>query len=451
MPQNGHKNKPAEQTAPSPAEKTDTAAPRKILCVSRVGCIGDLCRQLIAEGNQVKYYIDEKSERDVSDGFVEKVDDWEAHKNWADLIVFDDSDFGPVCEKLRKEGKAVVGGTTYTDKLEASRDFGQEEMKAAGMTILPHWNFDDFEEAVRFVKDSPGRYVVKPNGTAQNEKVLSFVGQEEDGLDVLAILQHYKKGWASKIKSFQIQKFATGVEVAIGGYFNGKEFVLPVCVNFEHKKMFPGDIGPATGEMGTSMFWAGDTVLYRETIAKMQDRLAEAGYVGYFDINCIATARAIYPLECTPRFGYPTLSIQMEGVTSPWGDFLHALAMRQPFNLKTKKGFQMGVVVAVPPFPFEDPKAFKKYSEDAVIIFKKPNMEGVYPADVKLVDGDWRLTGSTGYALVVTGSGPTMEDAAREAYGRVKNVIIPNMFYRTDIGQRWQRDGDLLRTWGYLT
>ena len=51
---------------------------------------------------------------------------------------------------------------------------------------------------------------------------------------------------------------------------------------------------------------------------------------------------------------------------------------------------------------------------------------------------------------MVTGSGPTMEDARKEAYNRVKNVIIPNMFYRTDIGERWQRDGDLLRTWGYL-
>jgi hypothetical protein len=24
------------------------------------------------------------------------------------------------------------------------------------------------------------------------------------------------------------------------------------------------------------------------------------------------------------------------------------------------------------------------------------------------------------------------------------------MFYRTDIGERWYREGDLLQTWGYL-
>jgi phosphoribosylamine--glycine ligase len=43
-----------------------------------------------------------------------------------------------------------------------------------------------------------------------------------------------------------------------------------------------------------------------------------------------------------------------------------------------------------------------------------------------------------------------MEEAHREAYARVKTIIIPNMFYRTDIGFRWRHEGDLLHTWGYL-
>ena len=64
-------------------------------------------------------------------------------------------------------------------------------------------------------------------------------------------------------------------------------------------------------------------------------------------------------------------------------------------------------------------------------------------------DGDWLLTGSSGYALVVTGCASTMIDARREAYNRVKNIMVPNMFYRTDIGERWARDGDLLQSWGF--
>jgi phosphoribosylamine--glycine ligase len=29
-------------------------------------------------------------------------------------------------------------------------------------------------------------------------------------------------------------------------------------------------------------------------------------------------------------------------------------------------------------------------------------------------------------------------------------VLIPNMYYRTDIGDRWVEDSDRLHTWGYL-
>lgn len=422
----------------------------KYLCVSRLGCVGDLCVRLQDEGHKVRYYIDDDDEREISDGFVEKVTKWEDSKDWADVIVFDDSDFGPIAESLRKEGKAVIGGSVYTDRLEMDREFGQQEMKAAGLLSLPSWNFDTFDDAIKFVKQNPDRYVVKPNGQASNEKVLSFIGMEEDGLDIQTILEHYKRGWSNKIKSFQLQKYAPGVEVAVGGYFNGTEFVSPCCVNFEHKRLFNNEIGPTTGEMGTSMFWNDGGKLYEETLLKMKERLAQAGYIGYFDINCIANGRGIYPLECTSRFGMPTLSIQMEGMTNSIGDFLHSLANREMPNLKVKKGFQIGVVIAVPPFPFEDLKTFRKYSEDTIVIFKKPMKEGFWPGDVKQVDGDWRLTGSSGYVMVVTGTGSTMEDARKEVYNRIKNIVVPNMFYRTDIGERWNRDGDLLRTWGYV-
>jgi phosphoribosylamine---glycine ligase len=421
----------------------------KFLFVSKWALIHDVAWQVLREGHEVKYWIGSKADRDVADGMIPKVERWEEHKDWADVIVFDDSGFGETCERLRREGRKVVGGTRYSDRLEDDRDFAAGEMAACGLTTLPSWDFEGFDAAIEFIRQKPDRYVVKPNGKAQNEKVLSYVGLEEDGRDVITVLEHYRKGWGSRIKSFQLQKFATGVEIAVGAFYNGRDFVLPALVNFEHKRMFNDDIGPSTGEMGTMAFWSGTNELFRQTLAKMKERIA--GYVGYFDINCIATARGIFPLEITPRFGYPTINLQVEGVLSRWGEFLAALARGEDFALRAKRGFQIAVVVAVPPFPFVDAEAFERYSADAAVIFKKPMTEGLHPCDVKIVDGEWLLCGTSGYALVVTGSGSTVDDARREAYNRVKNVLIPNMFYRTDIGERWHRDGDLLQTWGYLT
>ena len=136
------------------------------------------------------------------------------------------------------------------------------------------------------------------------------------------MLEDYKRAWSNQIPSFQLQQRILGVEVATGAFFNGREFVYPICVNFEHKKLFPGDIGPSTGEMGTAMFWSEPNKIFNQTLRKMEPALAREGYVGYIDVNCIVNANGVYPLEFTARFGYPTISIQQEGLLTPMGELL---------------------------------------------------------------------------------------------------------------------------------
>ena len=772
----------------------------KFLFVTDESLSSDLAWQLKKEGHEVKMYCHGQGEKDVGLGFFEKVDEWEPLKDWADTIIFDDIGFGPKAEQLRGEGKLVFGGSTYTDKLELDREYGQSELNLAGVDTLPSWNFTSFDAAIDLVKNNPDRYVLKPSGKAQNEKELLFIGQEADGKDVVQVLEHYKANWSKKIKEFLIQKYAEGVEIAVGAFFNGKDFVLPICVNFEHKRLFPNELGPSTGEMGcydeqtevltnngwklfrdlaaedeictlnpsthvieyqkpsakvsfdhhkklvsirnrtldimvtpdhnmyvesqqdarlrrnsfkfvrakdleaqslikrtgtwigveraaftlpsvavghhesrqvviqetgtleipmdtwlaffgiwladgyssdstgsfrtgiaqeqgekaakiadllekvpfrfieydgefachdkqlgtylsqfgkapdkfvpdfikqltprqigiflewftladgtkmrhdfrifytsskrladdiqelllkvgklgivrsrqrperrwtvdhhadasriryeiiervrkadswidrrdlevvdytgtvycatvknhimyvrrngkpywcgnTSMYWTKANPVFERTLLRMKEKLAASKYVGYIDINCIANGRGVWPLEWTSRLGYPTISIQMEGVTSEWGTFLYELAQGKDTQLKAKKGYQVGVVVTIPPWPFQDDKAFKKYSEGATILFRRQSLNGIHIGEVKLEEGDWHIAGNSGYALVVTGSGATMADAIEVAYQNVRNVMIPNMFYRNDIGHRWTHDSDMLLSWGYI-
>ena len=426
----------------------DKDAKKKFLFVSWESLSGDLAWQIKKEGHEVKIYIKETT--DVYDGFLDKVDDWKANVDWADVVVFDDVGFGDQADKLRKQGKAVVGGSVYTDRLEEEREFGQSEMKRLGMLTLSSWDFDNYDVALKFIQENPGRYVYKPSGFVPSDwKGLLFMGKEEDGKDLYEILAHNKITLSKKIKQFQLQKFASGVEVGASRFFNGQDFVGPITIGFEHKRLFPGELGPLTGEMGTSIFWCESNYIFRATLEKMKDDLQKSGYVGYIDINCIVNGRGIYPLEFTCRFGYPFISIQGEGVLSPWGEFLHAIANHQPYDLKVKRGFQIGVVIATPPFPYDDKSEVEIY-HDSSILFKKPNIEGVHLGDVKFADGDWRVAGNSGYDLVVTGSGSTMEEARKQAYSRIDNIMLQNMFYRTDIGATWAEDSDKLQTWGYL-
>jgi phosphoribosylamine--glycine ligase len=423
---------------------------KKFLFVSWESLSGDLALQIKKEGHEVKVYIKAECDQDVYDGFLEKIDDWKKYIDWADVIVFDDVGFGEEADKLRSAGKLVVGGSAYTDKLEEDREFGQSEMKRVGMLILPHWDFTNYDEALKFIEENPGRYVYKPSGFIASEaKGILFLGKDEDGKDIHEILKSNKTVLEKRVKQFQLQKFAQGVEVAVGTFFNGNDFIYPINVNFEHKKLFPGDIGPFTGEMGTLMYWSGANTIFKTTLEKMREDIKKSGYVGYIDINCIANGRGIYPLEFTCRFGYPHISIAMEGVVSEWGEFLHSIAKGENYDLKTKKGFQLGICCAIPPFPFYD-KAEMEIYKDLSIIFKKPSLDGVHLGDVKLIDGNWRIAGESGYALVVTGSGTTVDDARKQAYGRVDNILLQNMFYRTDIGLGWYEDSDRLQTWGYL-
>lgn len=432
------------------SKKNSNDSPKKFLFVSFESLSGDLAWQLKKEGHEVRVFIEKESDRDVYSGFLEKVDEWKKQVDWADIIVFDDIGFGNIAEQLRASGKTVIGGSKYTDKLEEDREFGQNEMQKVGMSVLAHWDFADFDSAISFIKSNPERYVFKPSGnTPSDQKGILFLGQDEDGKDLIEILEQNKKAWARKIKRFQLQKMAEGVEVAVGAFFNGEDFVYPINVNFEHKKLFPGDLGPYTGEMGTLMYWSPENEIFRNTLLKIKPELVKSGYIGYIDTNCIANARGIYPLEFTSRFGYPTISIQIEGVASEWGSFLYRLAKKEKPELKIKKGFQIGVVIVVPPFPFEDRQEAAIY-QDLSILFRRQNFDGIHLGDVKIVNDTWVVAGDSGYVLVITGSGITVEDARKQVYSRVNNIILQNMYYRTDIGTRWLGDSDRLQMWGYL-
>jgi len=424
---------------------------KNFLFVTIDSLIGDIAWQIAKEGHDVKYYTETPEERVVADGFVPKTDDWKKEVDWADVIVFDDVlGQGKKAKKLRDKGYNVIGGTPYSDKLEDDRAFGQEELKRAGIPILPYKEFTSFDDAIIFVQENPGRYVIKPSGEAQNLKRLLFIGEEDDGKDVLHVLDAYKKAWSKRIKVFQLQRRVDGVEIAVGAFFNGRQFIYPININFEHKKLFPGNLGPSTGEMGTSMFWSGPNRLFNLTLKRLETVLRDDGYIGYIDINCIVNCNGIFPLEFTSRFGYPTISIQQEGMLTPISKFFYELAQGNNMRLKVKSGFQVGVRIVVPPFPFNDQKTFDVSSKDSVIYFRKENYEGVHIEDVRLVNGEWLITGTSGVVLIVCGTGQTMRQAQAQAYNRINNIIIPYMYYRTDIGDRWADDSDKLHNWGYL-
>ena len=185
-------------------------------------------------------------------------------------------------------------------------------------TYLPGWVFQSAkltnsptaESAINFLDSRPGRYVLKFNGPLE-----SFVGRLDDGADIRAFLVGLPDG----VPSFVLMDYVEGVEMGVGAYFNGERFLRPSCLDWEHKRFFPGDLGELTGEMGT-------IVTYERTAATSMTlpldawpiSLRTGGYCGYINLNTIVNERGIWPLEFTCRFGYPGYAILEALQETPW-------------------------------------------------------------------------------------------------------------------------------------
>jgi len=396
-------------------------------------------------------YIDDPTCRRIGDGFVPKTLAWRNDVEWADVVVFDDTiEHGALAEELRHKGHRVVGGTSYTDALEGNRGFGQAEMRRLGIQTLDNFTFSSIKQAHSFVRENPGAYVIKPNGIAQNIKRLLYVGERSDGSDVLRVLEGYAERWNDVVGEVVLQQTVLGVEVGVGAFFNGHRFIMPATIAMEHKRLCAGEVGPMTGEMGTIMFWSHRNAMVERLLAPFEPVLREQGFVGYFDINCIANEAGLWPLEITPRFGYPTIALQMEGIEMPIGELLLAMASGSDIEIPVKKGYQIAIRLRLPPFPYRDPATLALFGSEIPISFRTERREGYHIEDARCENGAWFATGSDACPLVVTASGSTIKEAQALGYSRVRDVHMPNMFFRNDIGDRWIAEEPLVRSWGML-
>jgi phosphoribosylamine--glycine ligase len=423
------------------------------LFVSRSGYSSALAWRIRQEGHQVRMHIEDPGQRDVADGFVDKSVRWRSDLKDASVAVFDDTlGHGALAEALRRRGKTVLGGSAWTDRLEDDRAFAQDELRKAGAPAMEYWQFENFEDAVRHLRDHEGRFVIKPGGPAQEDKKLVFVGAHSESKDTVRILRTYQAEESGRIQGLHVQRRIEGVEVGVGGFFDGRDFVRPLPLIFESKRLHAGDVGILTGGMGVCVRWGAPTPIFERTIARMRERLAQENYRGFIDLTCMVNPDGIYPLEFTARFGYPTLAVLIEGFEkNSVGDFFAGLARGQAPELRIRQPYHAGTRITMPPYPYRDPKTFRTFSQGVAIDLPQTG-GGIHIEDVKRVDGEWRVAGGSGVILTVVGSGRTPETACRQTRPFLANfkALNRNAAYRDDIGESWPDDLHRLRDWGYL-
>ncbi len=414
--------------------------------------LGDMYLRLAASGHDVRVHVADPAYHGVMAGMVRRVADWRAElsgvgaagNDW--LILYEGAGHGHEQDALRQAGHQVIGGCAWGDRLEGDRAFGQEMMRAAGMRTATVKEFSDFAAAIAFIQTRPRRYVCKHNGH-HLPSTRNYVGLLEDGSDVAHLLRGYTRTWPAEVPvSFVLMDHLAGVETGVGAYFNGDAFVGPACLDWEHKRFFPGDLGELTGEMGTVVTYEGGARLFAETLAPLAPRMREAGYRGYINLNCIINEDGVWPLEYTCRFGYPGFAILDALQPGGWDEVLGAMLGRSD-GFSTTPGYAVGVVLTTPPFPYAGDSSC--HAEGLPITIRgtlsAAERGHLHYAEVAMDDtGALVTSGASGYILVATGCGPDIVTAQRVAYGLLDRVVVPNARWRVDIGDRL-RDRDLAR------
>lgn len=424
--------------------------------------LADMYLRLAAQGHEVRVYVDDPEARDdVMLGMLTFTRDWRDDLGWVEaagdegIIVFETSKNGELQSELRKRGFNVIGGSPLGTRLEIDRAYGQQVMRdVMELQAVATHRFTSFDDGIRFLREHGGRFVFKMNG-ADYASFRNYIGEMDDAADIIGVLALKRDQWAhDEIPDFVLMEHIQGVEIGIGAYFNGEQFMEPACLDWEHKRFFNGDLGELTGEMGTLVTYRGYDRLFGRTLARMAPLLAEDGYVGYINLNTIVTARGIVPLEFTTRFGYPGFAIlDALHAGGGWAEIFHAMVTRNVLTLDTHPGFALGVVLSVPPFPYA--AGYANLSKGLPILLRAgmtaDERNGLHHSEVKR-QGDQLVTaGTVGYVTVVTGRGDTAEIARERAYALAKKVVIPNMRYRTDIGEKFiSGDRDRLEQWGWL-
>jgi phosphoribosylamine--glycine ligase len=420
----------------------------RFLGVGDCNSLGDMYWRLGQAGHEVRVCVREAEAHGIYRGTLARTADWRAELDWiraagADgIVIFETATMGAAADELRRDGFHVVGGSAFGDRLENDRGFGQQVMRDAGMQTVPTHAFENFDDGIEFVRERPGRYVFKIDDDA-SASTRDYVGMMDHGQDLVAVLQREQaRHGAEQPVAFVLVQHVAGIEVGIGAYFDGASFLQPACIEWEQKRFFQDDLGELTGEMGAVVSYRGSLGLFEHTLARIAEPLRAARHCGYVSVNTIVDERGIWPLAFTCRFGYPGFAIRDALQVDGWGALFRQMTTRSAPQFATRDGFAVGVIVTVPPFPYE--YGYAELSRGAPILFRErltaEDCRHFHHAEVEWIDGRLLTSGSFGNVTVVTGAGDDLASARADAYARVGKIVVPNMRYRTDIGVRLERE-----------
>jgi phosphoribosylamine--glycine ligase len=334
----------------------------------------------------------------------------------ADLVVVGPE--GPlvagVADVLRRNGIAVFGPGSEAARLEGSKSFAKEIMRAAGVPTA---------ETLAVARPP---CVVKADGLASGKGV--FVCHTNEELEAaLRAVRRFEGGVV-------IEELLEGREVSLFGVSDGRR-VVPLGAAQDFKRIGDGDTGPNTGGMGAfspvPSFGEADE-LVRAIHQPVVDELARRGspFVGCLFAGLMVTEAGPKVLEFNVRLGDPETQVLL-----PRADFdlleLLAAAARSDLGgarVAMREDAAVTVVLAAPEYPERS-----DYTGAPISGVAEAEAAGalVFHGGTAMRDGT--LVTNGGRILSVTGTGATVAAARAHAYAAAGMIEFEGARHRTDI------------------
>ena len=343
-----------------------------------------------------------------------------------------------IVDEFRAAGRAIFGPTKAAAEIETSKRFAKSLMRNAGVPTATASYHSDPVEALKAVERTGLPIVIKASGLAAGKGVVIANSSEEAERAIYMMLQDRAFGDAGA--EILIEEFMEGEELSLFVLTDGTN-CLPMIPAQDHKRLLDGDTGPNTGGMGA---YAPVSIATPALVQRAMDVVVEPTlralrsegrtFTGLLYAGLMITSEGPKVVEFNCRFGDPETEAILPLMKSSLLDPLLAIGRGESLDvsraIEWHPGAAVTTVLAAGGYPDSPRKG------DPIRLPAVPHGVFVFHAGTVRDDHSGVVSTSGGRVLAITGTGGTIEEAARASREYAERVSFDGRQFRRDIGWR---------------
>lgn len=339
-----------------------------------------------------------------------------------------------LADTLRERGLLVVGPSQEGARLEGSKVFAKEFMKAAGIPTAYSVTVDSVESTLAATTQFTPPFVLKADGLAAGKGVVICKTKEE--LRLAAVDFFEKRIFGEAGAQALLEQFSPGWELSYLVMTNGHGFqALPVAQ--DHKRLLDDDQGPNTGGMGTiapipvdaDLRQRIDQQIVEPTLRELEKR--GILFRGFIFFGIMVTPEGPSLLEFNTRLGDPETQVILPLIQDDFGLLMKDLSLGKLRSFSLRPGAAACVIMASPGYP----EAAQKGVPIRGDVLSETDQRYFIVAGAKQTNEGWMTDG--GRCLCAIGLGENLAAALKNAYQQSESASWDGLLMRKDIGKKF--------------